>query len=38
MAMQDLRKACDKVEHGVLFAALTAQGIRDGYLDLLIAM
>ena len=24
----------DKVEHGVLFAAVTAQGIPDGYLDL----
>ena len=33
-ASLDLRKAFDKVEHGALFAALTAQGIRDGYLDL----
>ena len=37
-ASLDLRKAFDKVEHGALFAALTAQGIRDGYLDLLMAM
>jgi len=37
-ASLDLRKAFDKVEHGALFAVLTAQGIRDGYLDLLMAM
>ena len=37
-ASLDLRKAFDKVEHGALFAALTAQGIRDGYLDLVMAM
>ena len=30
--------ACHKVEHGALFAALTAQGIEDGYLDLLMEM
>ena len=33
-ASLDVRKAFDKVEHGVLFAAVTAQGIPDGYLDL----
>ena len=37
-ASLDLRKAFDKVEHGALFAALTAQGIEDGYLDLLMEM
>ena len=37
-ASLDLRKAFDKVEHGALFAALTAQGIEDGYLDLLMDM
>ena len=37
-ASLDLRKAFDKVEHGALFAALTPPGIRDGYLDLVMAM
>ena len=37
-ASLDLRKAFDKVEHGALFAALTAQGIEDGDLDLLMDM
>ena len=37
-ASLDLRKAFDKVEHGALFAALSAQGIEDGYLDLLMEM
>ena len=35
-ASLDLTSAFDKVEHGALFAALTAQGIRDGYFDLLM--
>ena len=33
-----LRRAFDKVEHGALFAALTAQGIEDAYLDWLMDM
>ena len=37
-ASLDLRKAFDKVEHGALFAVLTAQGIEDRYLDLLMEM
>ena len=37
-ASWDLRKAFDKVAHGALFAALTAQGIEDAYLDLLMEM
>ena len=37
-ASLDLRKAFDKVKHVALFAALTAQGIEDGYLDLLMEM
>ena len=32
----DLRKAFNKVEHGALFVALTAHGIEDTYLDLLM--
>ena len=37
-ASWDLRKGFDTVEHGALFAALSAQGIRDGDLALLMAM